>query len=79
MREQIISHKVSLFEERLLIQKAPSLNSPYRKWLLELSDGALRLLQLYAGLLNVLFDRGQLPLDQVVFLRFLGSRHLTLT
>ena len=46
--------------------------------LLEQSDGVVGLLQLSTGLLALLFDRSQLPLDQVVLLRLLGSRHLPL-
>lgn len=54
---------------------------PYRLWLLpllELPDGFLGLLQLSTGLLALLFDCGQLPLDQVVLLCFLSSSHLSL-
>lgn len=54
---------------------------PYRMWLLlllELPDGFLGLLQLSTGLLALLFDCGQLPLDQVVLLCLLSSSHLSL-
>lgn len=54
---------------------------PYRVWLLlllELPDGVLGLLQLSTGLLALLFDCGQLPLDQVVLLGLLSSSHLSL-
>lgn len=52
---------------------------PYRMWLLlKLPDGVLGLLQLSTGLLALLFDCGQLPLDQVVFLCLLSSSHLSL-
>lgn len=62
----------------------PACGPPYRLWLLllplllELHDGSLGLLQLSTGLLALLSDCGQLPLDQVVLLCLLGSRHLSL-
>ena len=46
--------------------------------LLELPDGGLGLLQLSTGLLALLFDRGQLPFDQVVLLCLLSPSHLSL-
>lgn len=58
------------------------MHCPYRRGLqllLELSDGALGLLELCADLLALLFHRGQLPLDQIILLGLLGSGHLTLT
>lgn len=64
------------------IQKvALFVHGPYHRvlLLLKLSDGALGLLELCADLLALLFHCGQFPLDQVILLGLLGSRHLTLT
>lgn len=46
--------------------------------LLQLPDGVLRFFQALAGRGALLPDHGQLPLDHVVLLRLLRSRHLTL-
>lgn len=66
---------------RHIQEGALSVHCPYRRLLLlfELPDAALGLLELRAGLLVLLFHSGQLPLDQIILLCLLGSRHLTLT
>jgi len=46
--------------------------------LLELPDGILSLLQFSNGLITLLFDGGQLPFYEVVFLSLLGPCHLSL-